>query len=44
MLTEPTRTRARGAVVSDAAVEALRSGTKVPVTLRDKPDLYDKEG
>jgi len=32
------------AVVSDAAVEALRSGTKVPVTLRDKPDLYDKEG
>ncbi len=32
------------AVVSDAAVEALRSGTKVPITLRDKPDLYVKEG
>jgi myo-inositol 2-dehydrogenase / D-chiro-inositol 1-dehydrogenase len=32
------------AVVSDAAVEALRSGTKVAVTLRDKPDLYAKEG
>ena len=32
------------AVVSDAAVEALRSGTKVPVTLRDKPDLYAKGG
>jgi myo-inositol 2-dehydrogenase/D-chiro-inositol 1-dehydrogenase len=32
------------AVVSDAAVEALRSGTKVPVALCDKPDLYDKEG
>ena len=31
------------AVVSDAAVEALRSGAKVPVTLRDKPDLYAKE-
>jgi myo-inositol 2-dehydrogenase/D-chiro-inositol 1-dehydrogenase len=32
------------AVVSDAAVEALRSGTKVAITLRDKPDLYAKEG
>ncbi len=32
------------AVVSDAAVEALRTGTKVAVTLRDKPDLYAKEG
>jgi myo-inositol 2-dehydrogenase/D-chiro-inositol 1-dehydrogenase len=32
------------AVISDAAVEALRSGTKVAVTLRDKPDLYAKEG
>jgi len=31
------------AVVSDAAVEALRSGATVPVTLRDKPDLYAKE-
>jgi myo-inositol 2-dehydrogenase/D-chiro-inositol 1-dehydrogenase len=32
------------AVVSDAAVEALRSGSKVAITLRDKPDLYAKEG
>ena len=32
------------AVVSDAAVEALGSGAKVPITLRDKPDLYAKEG
>ena len=32
------------AVVSDAAVEALRSGSKVAIDLRDKPDLYAKEG
>ena len=32
------------AVVSDAAVEALRTGTKVAVAMRDKPDLYAKEG
>lgn len=32
------------AVVSDAAVEALRSGSKVAINLRDKPDLYAKEG
>jgi myo-inositol 2-dehydrogenase/D-chiro-inositol 1-dehydrogenase len=32
------------AVVSDAAVEALRTGTKVAVVMRDKPDLYAKEG
>ncbi len=31
------------AVVSDAGVEALRSGTRVTVDLGDKPDLY-KEG
>jgi myo-inositol 2-dehydrogenase/D-chiro-inositol 1-dehydrogenase len=29
------------AVVSDAAVEALRSGTRTPVQLADKPDLYE---
>jgi myo-inositol 2-dehydrogenase / D-chiro-inositol 1-dehydrogenase len=28
------------AVVSDAAVEALRGGTRTTVALRDKPDLY----
>jgi myo-inositol 2-dehydrogenase / D-chiro-inositol 1-dehydrogenase len=31
------------AVVSDAAVEALRSGTRTAVQQRDKPDLYAKE-
>jgi myo-inositol 2-dehydrogenase / D-chiro-inositol 1-dehydrogenase len=30
------------AVVSDAAVEALHTGQKVAITLRDKPDLYAK--
>jgi myo-inositol 2-dehydrogenase/D-chiro-inositol 1-dehydrogenase len=28
------------AAVSDAAVEALHSGTRVSVELLDKPDLY----
>ena len=28
------------AVVSDAAVEALHSGERVDISLRDKPDLY----
>jgi myo-inositol 2-dehydrogenase/D-chiro-inositol 1-dehydrogenase len=31
------------AVVSDAAVEALRTGARTVVQLRDKPDLYAKE-
>lgn len=31
------------AVVSDAAVEALHSGLRTPVRLRDKPNLYLKE-
>ncbi len=31
------------AAVSDAAVEALHSGAKTPVQLRDKPDLYVQE-
>ena len=31
------------AVISDAAVEALRSGRRAAVELRDKPDLYAKE-
>lgn len=31
------------AVVSDAAVDALHSGTKVQIVLRDKPELYAKE-
>jgi myo-inositol 2-dehydrogenase / D-chiro-inositol 1-dehydrogenase len=31
------------AVVSDAAVEALRSGERTPVQLQRKPDLYVKE-
>ena len=30
------------AVVSDAAVEALQSGNRVPVRLRERPDLYAK--
>ena len=30
------------AVVSDAAVEALHSGDRVPVVLRERPDLYAK--
>lgn len=30
------------AVVSDAAVEALHSGTTVPVQLREKPELYGR--
>jgi myo-inositol 2-dehydrogenase/D-chiro-inositol 1-dehydrogenase len=30
------------AVVSDAAVQALRSGDRVPVTLCERPDLYAK--
>ena len=30
------------AVVSDAAVEALHTGSRTTVTLRDKPDLYAK--
>jgi myo-inositol 2-dehydrogenase/D-chiro-inositol 1-dehydrogenase len=30
------------AVVSDAAVKALHSGDRVPVALRDRPDLYAK--
>jgi myo-inositol 2-dehydrogenase/D-chiro-inositol 1-dehydrogenase len=30
------------AVVSDSALEALRTGTRTPVRLRDKPDLYAK--
>jgi myo-inositol 2-dehydrogenase / D-chiro-inositol 1-dehydrogenase len=30
------------AVVSDAAVEALHSGNRVPVALRERPDLYAK--
>lgn len=30
------------AVVSDAAVEALRTGTTVPIRMVDKPDLYAK--
>jgi myo-inositol 2-dehydrogenase/D-chiro-inositol 1-dehydrogenase len=30
------------AAVSDAALEALRTGTRVPVALADKPDLYAK--
>ena len=32
------------AAVSDATVEALHSGAKVAITLREKPDLYAKEG
>ena len=31
------------AVVSDAAVEALHTGDRIPVTLVDKPKLYDQE-
>jgi myo-inositol 2-dehydrogenase/D-chiro-inositol 1-dehydrogenase len=31
------------AAVSDAAVEALRTGSRTAVQLRDKPDLYTKE-
>jgi myo-inositol 2-dehydrogenase / D-chiro-inositol 1-dehydrogenase len=31
------------AVVSDAAVEALRSGSRTTVSMRAKPDLYAKE-
>ena len=31
------------AVVSDAAVEALRTGERYEVQLADKPDLYVKE-
>jgi myo-inositol 2-dehydrogenase / D-chiro-inositol 1-dehydrogenase len=30
------------AVVSDASVQALRSGERVPVRMRDKPDFYAK--
>jgi myo-inositol 2-dehydrogenase/D-chiro-inositol 1-dehydrogenase len=30
------------AVVSDAALEAMRTGARVPVSLADKPDLYGK--
>jgi myo-inositol 2-dehydrogenase / D-chiro-inositol 1-dehydrogenase len=30
------------AAVSDAALEALRTGTRVPVALADRPDLYAK--
>ena len=30
------------AVVSDSALEALRTGTRAPVKLREKPDLYVK--
>jgi myo-inositol 2-dehydrogenase/D-chiro-inositol 1-dehydrogenase len=31
------------AAVSDAAVEALNTGSRTTVQLRDKPDLYAKE-
>jgi len=30
------------AVVSDTALEALRTGVRTPVTMREKPDLYAK--
>jgi len=31
-------------VVSDAAVDALHSGERVPVTLAEKPKLYEVPG
>ena len=29
-------------VVAGSALEALRTGNRVPVTLRERPDFYDK--